>query len=189
MFVVMTTAALVMLVLMFVVMTTAALVVVFMVMMVTALALVMLVFMFVVMTTAALVMLVLVFMAVLPFPVGGMLRVPGVDFHFPFHGSGKLHQLRDQGVRVRGGEPQLLGGKGDHCLLHLGMGVELCLDLGRAVGAVQILNYVYLPGHRATSLIQYMSKRSCVYHQYIPIPVLCQGCLIKSFCAGNDRCG
>jgi hypothetical protein len=101
-------------------------------------------------------------MVVLPLPAGSLGSIPGMYLHFPFHSPGDFDQLRDQGIRIGGGEPQLLGGEGDVGLLHGRVGVELCLDLGGAVGAVQILDDVYLPGHRNPSLIRYMSKRSCV---------------------------
>ena len=78
----------------------------------------------------------MVVMLVLPLPAGSLGGISGVDLHLPFHGPGDFHQFRDQGIRVRGGEPQLLGGEGDGGLLHRRMGVELCLDLGGAVGAV-----------------------------------------------------
>ena len=142
--------------------TTAALVMLMLVMVATA-ALVVLLMIMVMVTTAALVMLMLVMVAaaagfpmlvvvmVLPLPAGSLGSIPGVDLHFALHSPGDPDQFGDQGVRISGGEPQLLGGEGDVGLLHLGVGIELCLDLGGAVGAVQIFDDVYLPGHREPS--------------------------------------
>jgi hypothetical protein len=198
MVVMMTTLALVVLL---VVMMVAALafVVLFMVMVVAALAFVML-FMVMVVATAALmvllmavtvataalvVLLVIVMVAtaaalpmfmvvmVLPLPAGGMARIPGIDIHLTLHCPGNLDQFRDQEIRICGGEPQLLGGKSDHSLLHLGVGIELCLDLGSAVGAVQIFDDVYLPGHEEPSFISIYEQSLMCFFQYKPI---CQPC-------------
>ena len=151
-----TTAALVVLLMLMVVTTAAALVVVLlMLMMVTTTALVMVLLVVMMMTTAAGFPMLVVVM-VLPLPAGGLGSIPGVDLHFALHSPGDPDQFGDQGVRVSGGKPQLLGGKGDIRLLHLGVGIELCLDLGGAVGAVQIFDDVYLPGHRNASFDFYI---------------------------------
>ena len=177
MFMVVAAAALVMVLLMLMVVATAALVVLFMFMVVAAAALMML-FMFMVVTAAALMMVLLVlmvvaaaalvmvlpmfmvvataagfpmFVVVLPLPAWSLGSIPGVDHHIRFNGPGYANQLGNQSIRVRSGEPQLLGSKGDDGILYLGVGIELCLDLGRAVGAVQIFDDIYLPGHREPS--------------------------------------
>jgi hypothetical protein len=159
---VMTAVAFVML-LMVMVMAAAALVMVFAVMVVAAAALVVLLGVMV-MAAAALVMLLMVmvmtaaavctvFMVVVlfPLPAGRPGSIPGVDLHAALNRPGNPDQFGDQGIRIRGSEPQLFGGEGDDGLLHGGVGIEFCLDLGGAVGAVQIVDDVYLPGHRATS--------------------------------------
>ena len=128
-------------------MTAAALMVLFVVMVVTAAALVVL-FMFMVVAAAAGFPM---FVVVLPLPAWSLGSIPGVDHHIRFNGPGYANQLGNQSIRVRSGEPQLLGGKGDDGSLYLGVGIELCLDLGCAVGAVQIFDDIYLPGHREPS--------------------------------------
>ena len=148
MLMVVATAALMVLV-MVMMMTAAALMVFLMIMMVTTAALMMLLMLMVVAAAAGFPMFVVVM--VLPLPAGCMGRIPGVDHHIRLNGPGNADQLGDQGVRISGGEPQLLGGEGDVGLLHLGVGIELCLDLGGTVGAVQIFDDVYLPGHREPS--------------------------------------
>ena len=121
-----------------------------------------------VMTTAALVGLVVVvpaaafmivvmvvttaaFMFVLMMVNLSMYPISRADDHFPLHRPGDLRQLRDQGVRIFRRQPQLPGGKGDGGLLYSRMGIEFGLDLGGAVGAVQIFDDVYLL-HGDTSL-------------------------------------
>ena len=79
--------------------------------------------------------------------------LPGTDLHTAFHCPGDLCQIRNQRIRIRGGEPQLPGGKGDNRFLHCRMGIEFAFDLGRAVGAVQIFEDVYLTGHPEYLLI------------------------------------
>jgi hypothetical protein len=143
------TAAAFMVLLVVMVMAAAVFMVLLVVMMVTAAALVML-FMVMVMTTAAGFPVFMVVM-MLPLPAGCLGGISGVDLHLSFHSPGDLHQFGNQRIRVSGGEPQLLGGEGDDGLLHLGVGIELCLDLGGAVGAVQIFDDVYLSGHREPS--------------------------------------
>jgi hypothetical protein len=131
------------------VMTAAAFVMLLVVMVVTAAALVML---FVVMVVAAAAVCAVFMVVVLfPLPAGRPGSIPGVDLHAALNRPGNLDQFGDQGIRIRGSEPQLFGGEGDDGLLHGGVGIEFCLDLGGAVGAVQIVDDVYLPGHRATS--------------------------------------
>ena len=100
--------------------------------------------------------------------------IPGIDLRTAFHGPCDPGQLRNQRIGIRSSDPQLFGSKGNHRLLHLGMGVEFGFNLGRAVGAVQIVNDVYLPGHGDTSLFRYMSKRSCVYFSILPHVPPCQ---------------
>jgi hypothetical protein len=73
------------------------------------------------------------------------------DGDFRLHRPGKGLQLRDQGIRIFGGQPQLPGSEGDDRLLHLGMGVKFSFDLGGAVGAIQILKGVCLFRHENTS--------------------------------------
>ena len=133
------------------VMPTAALVI--MLMMVSAAAFMV---MFMVMSAAAFVVMTVFAMILFGSVVSGM------DFHFPFDSSGNTGQLPDQTVRVLRHQPKLPGCKRDGGFLHLGMGIEFCLDLGGAVGAVQILNDIYASGHTITPLHPYMSNRSCV---------------------------
>jgi hypothetical protein len=141
---------------------TAAALVVLMLMMVTTAAFVMFLMLVMMMTTTALVMLMLMMMTtaagfpmfmvmVLPLPAGCMGRIPGVDHHIRLNGPGNADHLGDQRIRVGSSEPQLLGGEGNGGLLHFRVGIELCLDLGGAVGAVQIVDDVYLSGHREPS--------------------------------------
>ena len=79
--------------------------------------------------------------------------ISGMDLHLPFDSSGDTGQLPDQTVRVLRRQPKLLGCERDGGFLHLGMGIEFSLDLGRTVGAVQILNDIYISGHNITPFI------------------------------------
>ena len=144
------TASAFMMLLVVMMMTTAALVVIFVVMVMAASALMMLLVVMM-MTTATALTMVMVVMGGLPAAAGSGGGIPGVDLRAAFHGPGDPGQLRDQGIRVGGGEPQLLGGEGDNCLLHGRMGIEFGFDLGGAVGAVQIVDDVYLSGHENPS--------------------------------------
>jgi hypothetical protein len=161
------TAAALMMLLMVVMVTAAALVVLIVVIMMAAAALMML--LMVVMVTAA-TALVIIMMVLLSLPAGRPGGIPGIDLHAALHSLGDLDQLGNQCIRVSGSEPQLLGCEGDNCLLHFRVGIEFRLDLGGAVGAVQIVDDVYLPGHRDTSSIRYMSNCSCVFFSIIPHP-------------------
>ena len=107
--------------------------------------------------------------------------VPGTDDHIALHLTGQGGELRDQTVRVLGSEPQLFGGEGDHRILHLRMGIEFPLDLGGAVGAVQILDPVYLPGHEGPSFISIYEQTLMCLFQYIPFQAPCQGTFAKTF--------
>ena len=91
--------------------------------------------------TVIMVMMVVLLMAVLSF------FLHGVNFYISLHRPGNSDQFRDQCIGVLRRQPQLLGGKGDDCLLHLFMGVKLGFDLGCAVGAVQIFYGISLLGH------------------------------------------
>jgi hypothetical protein len=182
MFVMMAALAFVIVVLMLVMMTAAALMIVMLVLvMMTAAAFMVMVLMFMMMTAATLVVMVFVlmvvtataaaitmFMVMVPgrLPASGGSGIPGIDFHIALNGAGNSDQLRNQRIRVSRSEPQLLGGKGDDSLFHIGVGIEFRFNLGSAVGAVQILDDVDLAGHWDTSLHRYMSKRSCVYPKY-----------------------
>ena len=75
---------------------------------------------------------------------GGALCVPGGDLGVRLAVPGDFQKLRDECVRVGGGEPQLLCGEGDGNLLHAGDLGELLLDLGGAVGAVDTRDDIYL---------------------------------------------
>ena len=79
--------------------------------------------------------------------------ISGMDLHLPFDSSGDTGQLPDQTVRVLRRQPKLPGCERDGGFLHLGMGIEFSLDLGRTVGAVQILNDIYISGHNITPFI------------------------------------
>jgi len=118
----------------------------------------------VVVTAVTVVMMVMTAAAVI---MGGMmvgmdiLRFP--NDHFPLHRPGQTLKLRDQGIRVLRCQPQLPGGEGNGGLLHLGKPVEFGFDLGRAVGAVQILHNIYFTDHGNPSVsIKHMSIRSFV---------------------------
>jgi hypothetical protein len=165
--VVMVTAAALVVLIVVIMMAAAALVVLLVVMMMAAAALMML--LMVVMVTAA-TALVIIMMVLLSLPAGRPGGIPGIDLHAALHSLGDLDQLGNQCIRVSGSEPQLLGCEGDNCLLHFRVGIEFRLDLGGAVGAVQIVDDVYLPGHRDTSSIRYMSNCSCVFFSIIPHP-------------------
>ena len=113
---------------------------------------------------AILVVVVMAAAAVFALVVGMLVRVclmvvrclaSGQDHRAAFHGLGDLCQLRDQGIRVLRRQPQLSGGKGNGCLLHAFVGIEFCLDLCRAVGAVQIFDDVNLLGHVAASCLYF----------------------------------
>ena len=104
---------------------------------------VMMVFMLLLILAAAIavmVMMLVFFMAV----GGGALCVPGGDLGVRLTVPGDFQKLRDECVRVGGGEPQLLCGEGDGNLLHAGDLGELLLDLGGAVGAVDTRDDIYL---------------------------------------------
>jgi hypothetical protein len=130
---------------------------------------------FVLMVVTATAAAITMFMVMVPgrLPASGGSGIPGIDFHIALNGAGNSDQLRNQRIRVSRSEPQLLGGKGDDSLFHIGMGIEFRFNLGSAVGAVQILDDVDLAGHWDTSLHRYMSKRSCVYPKY---SARCPGC-------------
>ena len=94
---------------------------------------------------AAAFMIVVMVMATAAFVIMFMVRfmrrlvtmpVTGHDDNLMLHRPGDFCQLSDQCIRILRCQPQLLGGEGNDGLLHLGVGVELCLDLGSAVGAV-----------------------------------------------------
>ena len=145
-------AALMVMMLMLVMMTAAALmIVVFVLMVVTAAAFVVMVFVLMVVTAAATVfpMFMVVFFGL---PASGGSGIPRVDLHIALNGAGDSDQLRNQRIRVRRSEPQLLGGKGDDSLFHIGVGIEFRFNLGSAVGAVQIVDDVYLARHTNSSL-------------------------------------
>ena len=104
---------------------------------------VMMVFMLLLVLAAAVAVMVVMlvfFMAV----GGGALCVPGGDLGVRLAVPGDFQKLRDECVRVGGGEPQLLCGEGDGNLLHAGDLGELLLDLGGAVGAVDTRDDIYL---------------------------------------------
>ena len=61
---------------------------------------------------------------------------PGGNGGGALHTAGNLQHLRQKGVRIFGGNPQLFCGKGQGGLLHFLQLVDLPLDLGGAVGAV-----------------------------------------------------
>ena len=149
----------------------------------------MLMFMMVLMTAAASVfVLIMVMSTAAPVPVFMVMVfvmvllvfflrcfISGIDLHLTLHRPGDLRQLRDQGIGILRRQPQLLGRKGNGRLLHLLMGVELCLDLRRAVGTVQVFNDVYLLSHRISSfyILTYEQSFIC-YHQYTPHLPYCQ---------------
>ena len=83
------------------------------------------------------------FMVVVMMMVLSMYPIPGMNNYFSLHGPGNLRQLREQSIRVVGGDPQLTGGEGNGGLLHFRVGIEFGFDLGGAVGAVQIFHDVY----------------------------------------------
>ena len=81
--------------------------------------------------------------------VVGML--PCCDGYLGFHSPGDLCQLWNQGIRILCRETKLFGGEGDGSLLHLRQGIDFGFYLGRAVGAVQIINDINLLGHNRSS--------------------------------------
>ena len=99
----------------------------------------------VVMATAAFVMVLLVVMMF----VNGVVStaVTGHNGGAGLNCSCNLRQFFNQAVRILSSDAQLLGGKGNGCLLNLRQGVKFCFNLGCAVGAVQILDNVYFPFH------------------------------------------
>ena len=104
---------------------------------------VMMVFMLLLVLAAAITRMVM--MLVLCMAVGGgALCVPGGDLGVRLAVPGDFQKLRDECVRVGGGEPQLLCGEGDGNLLHAGDIGEFLLDLGGAVGAVDTRDDIYL---------------------------------------------
>ena len=164
MLMVVTAATLVVMVLMLVLVmmpAAARMVMVLMLVMMTAAALVIVVLMLVVVSTTA-VFAVRMVMLLAALPLSGGL-VPGIDHSASLHGPGDLGQLFDEGIGVLRRQTELLGGKGDGGLPDRRVIVEFLLDLGGAVGAVQIVDDIYLSGHGNASLYLYMSKYSCVY--------------------------
>jgi hypothetical protein len=133
----------------FMMVATAAIMVVFMMV---ATATVVIVFM---MVTAATVVIVIMMVAaaavMIVIMMVRMLFFLGTDDHFPFHLPGQFCQFRNQPVRVFCRQPQLFGGEGNDRFFHRPMGIEEFLNLSRAVGAVQILDPIYLSGHRNPS--------------------------------------
>ena len=109
----------------------------------------------VVMVAAALVSVVMVFRRTRFFP--------GPDYHISLHGSGDFRQFRNQAVRILSRQPELPGGKGDHRLFHFRMVIEFPLNLGCTVGAVQILDPVYLSGHGEPSFISIYEQSLMCY--------------------------
>jgi len=155
MFVVIVTAvALVVVFVMFVVVVTAvALVVVFMMVMVVMTAVALMVVMVMVIMAAAAVLAVFVVMLMRMGTAGtdgG--GIPGIDDGTMLDGTGDFGQFRNQCIGIFGGDPQLPGGEGDGGLLHLGMRVDLCFNLGCAVSAIQILYDIDLSCHEVASL-------------------------------------
>ena len=90
-------------------------------------------------------------MFVMLFAVVRLHLITGIDFRSALHRSGNSGQFRNQFVRILRRQPQLFGGKGNGCLLHLGMIIEFLLDLSRAIGAIQILDDIYFSGHGSSS--------------------------------------
>jgi hypothetical protein len=152
--------------------TAAAFVMLLVVMMMAAAAFVMLLVVMMV-TAAAILTVFMVVMYRLPGRAGGS-GISGVDFHTPLHSPGNADQLGNQSIRIRGGEPQLFRGKGDTGLLHGGVGIEFRLNLGSAVGAVQIVDDVYLPGHGIPSFIFIYEQLLMCLFQYNPMRPHCQ---------------
>ena len=160
MFMVMTAAALVVLVMMIVMVTAAAIMVMLMMfMMMTAAAFVDMDMMFMMVTAAAFVVVLMMFMMVTAaalmvmvmivpvcFP-GRASGISGIDLHPAFHRPGNLNQLRNQRIRVFRRQPQLLCGKRNDGLLHSLVIIEFLLDLRCTVGTVQIVNDIYVSGH------------------------------------------
>ena len=163
MIMVMPTAALVMLFVVMVVPTAARVVLIMVMMMTAATFMVLLVVMMMtaatfmmflmvmMLPTAAVLTMVMMVMGWLPGSLGSGGSIPGIDLRAAFNAPGDPGQFRDQGIRVRGSEPKLLGGEGNDRFLHGRMGIEFGFDLGCAVGAVQIVDDVYFSGHGNTS--------------------------------------
>ena len=146
-FMMMTAAAFVVVLMMLVVVTAAAFVVVLMMFVVmTAAAFVVVLMMFVVVTAAACMVVPMMLMMVLMFP-NRALSVSGINLHFPFYRPGDPDQLRNQGIRIFCRQPQLLCGKGDDRFLHTLVIVEFLLDLCCAVGTVQIVDNIHFSRH------------------------------------------
>ena len=102
--------------------------------------------MVVVMATAAfLVMMMAMLVGSLRYRMAG--AGSGEDHDFTFHRTGQGGQFRDQGIRVLGRQPQLLGGEGDGSFLHIFVGIEFGFHLGSAVGTVQIFDDIYFLFH------------------------------------------
>ena len=121
----------------------AVMVMMFMFLIIVMVMVVMMVFMLLLVLAAAatrMVVMLVFFMAV----GGGVLAVPGGDLGVRLTVPGDFQKLRDESIRVGGGEPQLLCGEGDGNLLHAGDLGELLLDLGGAVGAVDTRDDIYL---------------------------------------------
>ena len=91
-----------------------------------------------------------------------LLCLPAMDLHPVLYGPGQFRQRRDQGIGILRRQMQLPGGKSDGSIRYAGMGLEFAFDLGRAVGAVQILYNIDLPPKKASSLNLYMSIYSYV---------------------------
>ena len=159
--VVTTAAFVIMIVFVLMVMTAAALMVVVMLMMVTAAALMIMVMLMVVTAAAFVIVVVIVVMATAAFVAMIMLvfmvrlmtgrllalGISGINHSTAFHRPGNPGQLRNQGIGVFRRKPQLLCGKGNDGFLHIFMIVEFLLDLRCTVGAVQIFDDIYFPGH------------------------------------------
>jgi hypothetical protein len=108
----------------------------------------------VVVAAAAAVLLMVVVVTTVAMGIMAMvLLLQGMNGHLRLVPPGDAIQLRQQPGRVFCFQPQLLGRKHDHRLLHLRQLVHFCLHLGSAIGTTQIL---YVKGHfhlRFTSLV------------------------------------
>ena len=79
--------------------------------------------------------------------MGMLVLLSGGNCDFTFHRPGDFRQFFDECVRIFCLQSQLLRGKGDGGFLHLRQGVEFAFNFGGAVGAVQILDDIYLLFH------------------------------------------
>ena len=143
---------------MLVVIVTAVAFVFMLVMVVTAVAFVV---MFVMMIVAAAAVFIVVVMGMAAGATGGLRRgIPGVDNGTVFDGTGDGSQFGDQRVGVVSGDAKLFGGESDGGFLDLGMGVKFGLNLGSAVGAVQIVYDIDLFCHWVASLYELTYEQS-----------------------------